>query len=134
MAKSVLKIETDAVAVDGARGRGLPSRHPITVAAYEAAPVAGTTKLRFGTSRPALSCSTVSHDPRVNLNSIRPRTELGSVMANRPSARAARRYSGAAGVHWLNGPATKTGAPARAWGAQPKEPPGPKSTRLNPTH
>ena len=94
------------LAVVGLVGRGLPSRQRATLATTDAVPVAGTVKVRLGTSRPALSCSTRSHEPNVNLNSIGPRTVAGSVMAYCPPDWAAKRYSAAAGFHWLNEPAT----------------------------
>src|SRR5258708_3646796 len=106
MAKLSVRRETERVAVVGPVGRGVPSRQRATVAATDAGPVAGTVNVRLGTSRPALSCSTASHDPNVNLNSIGPRTVAGSVMVYCPPDWAAKRYAAAAGFHWLNEPAT----------------------------
>src|SRR5262245_40599074 len=111
MAKSVLRIETEAVAEGCGRGCGLPSRQLSTVLAYVMAPVSNTVTLRLGTSFPALSCSTVSHEPRVKLNSMRPRTEVGSVISYAPPSRRVRIYAGAAGSQRLKEPATVIGTP-----------------------
>src|SRR5512135_1021358 len=106
MTNAVSSTETDAVVECAGGGRGAPLRHPSTAPAYSAGPLSGTVKLRLETSPPALSSSTVSHEPSVNLNSIRPRTAAGSVMAYPPPACALSVYPYAAGFQPLNEPAT----------------------------
>jgi hypothetical protein len=107
MAKLSLMIETDDDRVD-ARGAGGSDalRHAPTDAVYVAVPVAGLVKVRFSTSAPAAVVSTVSQEPRVNLNSMEPRTSSGSVIAYVLSGCRVSANAGAFGFQRLNDPAT----------------------------
>jgi hypothetical protein len=60
---------------------------------------------RLGTSAPPLVVSTRSHEPRVNLNSMAPRTLAGSSIVCVPSPCRSSRYADMPGFQPLNVPA-----------------------------
>src|SRR3954469_14476900 len=106
MAKLSVRIVTECVAVDffGTLPVAVLSCQPATVTSSIAVPLDGMVNDRLATSPPDVDVSTVAHEPSVNLNSMVPRTSLGSVIAQRPLLSA---ESGVAdGFHALNDPAT----------------------------